>query len=61
MHMVAEGIKTARSVYNLSRKLEVEMPISHGIYGILYENLNPMEVLGQLMTRDLKDEMEDIR
>jgi len=58
MHMVAEGVKTAKSVYNLSRKLEVDMPISHGIYGILYNDLNPMEVLGQLMTRDLKHELD---
>jgi len=58
MHMVAEGVKTAKSVYNLSRKLDVEMPISHGIYGILYDDLDPMEVLEQLMTRDLKNELD---
>jgi len=58
MHMVAEGVKTAKSVFNLSRKLGVDMPISHGIYGILYNDLNPMEVLGQLMTRDLKHELD---
>ncbi len=58
MHMVAEGVKTAKSVYNLSRKLGVDMPISHGIYSILYNDLNPMEVLGQLMTRDLKHELD---
>jgi glycerol-3-phosphate dehydrogenase (NAD(P)+) len=58
MHMVAEGVKTAKSVYNLSRKLDVDMPISHGIYGILYNDRNPMEVLGQLMTRDLKHELD---
>jgi len=58
MHMVAEGVKTAKSVYNLSRKLNVDMPISHGIYGILYKDLNPMEVLGQLMARDLKHELD---
>ena len=37
MRMVAEGVKTAKSVYNLSRKLGVEMPICHEIYYILYE------------------------
>ena len=58
MRMVAEGVKTAKSVYNLSRALDVDMPISHGIYGILYDDLNPMDVLGQLMTRDLKPELD---
>jgi glycerol-3-phosphate dehydrogenase (NAD(P)+) len=54
--MVAEGVKTAKSVYNLSKKLGVEMPISHQIYRILYEGLPPKEALNNLMTRDLKEE-----
>jgi len=56
--MVAEGVKTARSVYNLSRKRNVEMPISHEIYRILYEDLAPKEALYNLMTRDLKQEFD---
>ena len=56
MRMVAEGVKTAKSVYNLSRKLDVEMPISHQIYYILYEDLSPQEALQNLMARDLKQE-----
>jgi len=60
MHMVAEGVKTARSVYNLSRKLDVEMPISHAIYHVLYDDLDPKTALYQLMTRDLKQELDDI-
>lgn len=59
MQMVAEGVKTAKSVYNLSRKLEVEMPISHAIYRILYEDLPPREAAYQLMTRDLKYELDE--
>ena len=60
MHMVAEGVKTAKSVYNLSRKLGVEMPISHAIYHLLYEDLDPKTALHQLMTRDLKQELDEI-
>jgi len=59
MRMVAEGIKTAKSVYNLSRKLEVEMPISHEIYHILYDNVSPKEAVYRLMTRDLKHELDE--
>lgn len=61
MKTVAEGVKTARSVYDLSRHVEVEMPISHAIYHILYEGLAPKDAVFQLMTRDLKDELDDIR
>jgi glycerol-3-phosphate dehydrogenase (NAD(P)+) len=60
MRMVAEGVKTAKSVYNLSRKLKVEMPISHETYRILYEDLSPKEAVMKLMTRDLKQELDEI-
>jgi glycerol-3-phosphate dehydrogenase (NAD(P)+) len=59
MHMVAEGVKTARSVYNLSRKRGVDMPISHAIYHVLYDDLDPKTALYQLMTRDLKQELDE--
>ncbi len=61
MRMVAEGVKTARSVYSLSKKIGVEMPISHAVYAVLYEGLSPREAVYRLMTRDLKDEMDDLR
>ena len=59
MRMVAEGIKTAKSVYNMSLKLGVEMPISHEIYHILYDDVSPQEALLRLMTRDLKQELDE--
>jgi glycerol-3-phosphate dehydrogenase (NAD(P)+) len=58
MRMVAEGVKTAKSVYNLSRKLGVEMPISHEVYHILYDDASPKEAAHRLMTRDLKEELD---
>ena len=59
MRMVAEGVKTSKSVYNLSRKLEVEMPISSEIYHVLYHDVPPKEALFRLMTRDLKEELDE--
>jgi glycerol-3-phosphate dehydrogenase (NAD(P)+) len=59
MHMVAEGIKTAKSVYNFSREIGVEMPICHEIYHILYEDLAPKEAVYRLMTRTLKQELDE--
>ena len=58
MRMVAEGVKTAKSVYNLARKLAVEMPICEEMYAILYEGTSPEEAVYRLMTRDLKQELE---
>lgn len=59
MRMVAEGVKTARSVYNLSRHIDVEMPICEEMYHILYEDLSPQEALQRLMTRELKYELDE--
>ncbi len=56
MRMVAEGVKTAQSLFNLSNQLGIEMPISHEIYNILYNDASPRESLKRLMTRDLKHE-----
>ena len=54
MDMVAEGSKTTQSVYDLSKKYQVEMPISEGVYQILFNEKNPKEIVSELMTRDLK-------
>ena len=60
MRMVAEGVKTAKSVYNLSRKLGVEMPISHEVYHVLYDGIAPKEAVHRLMTRNLKQELDEV-
>jgi glycerol-3-phosphate dehydrogenase (NAD(P)+) len=56
---VAEGVKTTKSVYNLSKKLGVEMPIAEQVYYILYEDRDPKEALNVLMSRDLRQEHDD--
>lgn len=56
---VAEGVRTTKSVYNLSRKIGVEMPIAEQIYRILYEALDPKEALRMLMNRDLRREIDE--
>ncbi|PIP36092.1 MAG: glycerol-3-phosphate dehydrogenase [Desulfobacterales bacterium CG07_land_8_20_14_0_80_52_14] len=59
MRMVAEGVKTANSVYKLSERLGVEMPICGEVYRILYEDASPSEALHRLMTRELKQEKDE--
>ena len=58
MRMVAEGVKTARSVFNLAKRMNVEMPICQAVYQILHEEMSPAEAVYQLMTRDLKNELD---
>ena len=57
MNMVAEGIKTTKSVYDWSIKNQVEMPITKAVYHVLFDNVDPSDALQQLMSRDPKDEI----
>ena len=56
MRMVAEGVKTAESVYRLSRKLSVEMPIVEKTFQILHEDKPARQAVTELMARELKAE-----
>ena len=58
MKMVAEGIKTTRSVYNLAQQRGIEMPICDQIYRILYEDQPPEKAVVELMQRELKHELD---
>jgi glycerol-3-phosphate dehydrogenase (NAD(P)+) len=57
MNMVAEGVKTTRSVYDWSNKLGIEMPITGAIYRVLFEQEDPKDMLYDLMTRNPKEEI----
>lgn len=56
MRMVAEGVKSAESVYLLARSLGVDMPIVEKTYQILHENMPARQAVMELMARDLKAE-----
>ncbi len=56
MQMVAEGIFTTKSVYQLSQKVKVEVPICTEVYKILYEDKDPIVATTDLMTRQPKEE-----
>jgi len=56
MQMVAEGVETSRSASQLSKKLNVETPITDEVYKILFEDKDPVKATTDLMTRDMKME-----
>lgn len=60
MTMVAEGVNTAKSTYNLANKTGVEMPIVNEVHKILFEDKPPHESMKDLMTRQAGAEMEGI-
>ena len=56
MVMVAEGVKTTASAYELSKRENIEMPITKQVYLSLFEDKPPVEAMKDLMTRDAKIE-----
>ncbi len=56
MTMVAEGVETTKSVYQLANKNNIDMPITTQIYKALYENKSPIEAVKDLMQRQFKPE-----
>lgn len=58
--MVVEGIKTTKSAYELSKKHNIDLPITKELYKLLYENSDVKESVPNLMGRDKKHEMENL-
>jgi glycerol-3-phosphate dehydrogenase (NAD(P)+) len=57
MKMVAEGVETTRSTHALALRTNAEMPITHQMYKILFEDRHPGAAMQELMTRQAKDEV----
>ncbi len=53
---VAEGVKTAKSAYDLSVREGVTMPITHEVYSVLYQGKDPRQAVVDIMTRELRAE-----
>jgi len=53
---VAEGVATALSAFELSRKQGIEMPITEQIYEVIYKEKTPENAVSMLMNRTLKSE-----
>lgn len=53
---IAEGYPTARSAFQLARKLSVETPIIDEVYAVLYEGKNVAQALQDLTGRESKSE-----
>ncbi len=56
MVMVAEGVRTARSAWELARKTGIEMPIVDEVYAMLYEGRDARTAMEELMMREPKAE-----
>lgn len=60
MKMVAEGVKTARSVVTIADRVGVEMPIAEQVVAVLDGEVSAAEVIVALMSRSAKAESHGI-
>ncbi len=57
MVMIAEGVATTRSIHDLGKKYNVELPIVNEVYQVLFKDKDPLRAAADLMTRDAKREI----
>ena len=55
--VVAEGVTTARSAFQLSRQAGADTPIIDEVHACLYDGKDPQEIVRDLMQRDAKPEI----
>ena len=57
---VAEGVPCAKAVRELAQRMQVEMPITNAVAGVLFDGDLPQEMVQQLLARDPRDEANRI-
>lgn len=60
MGMVVEGITTTQTAFELSRKYEVEMPITDQLFQVLFHGKDPNQAVSDLMNRGKTGELEEM-
>jgi glycerol-3-phosphate dehydrogenase (NAD(P)+) len=58
--MVAEGVSTVKSAYELIRKLNIQASIMQETYKVLHENKAPEKALEDLMRIEISTEFSGI-
>ncbi|MCP4922979.1 MAG: NAD(P)-dependent glycerol-3-phosphate dehydrogenase [bacterium] len=53
---LTEGAYTAKAVYNISKEYNLDLPLSRGLYEILYEEKPPKDILSALLSRPINGE-----
>ncbi|MEM9881958.1 MAG: NAD(P)H-dependent glycerol-3-phosphate dehydrogenase [Planctomycetota bacterium] len=53
---VVEGVPTTRAVVALAERHAVEMPITAAVHDVLFRDLDPLDAISRLMSRQLKTE-----
>ena len=57
--MVVEGYHALKAAMELSKKYNVELPITEAVYNVMIDGMSPRDAMYTLMTRDMKSELID--
>lgn len=57
---IVEGVRTTTAVYQLAQQLNLDLPITNAVYGILYEGKEARQQVEHLMNRMAKPENSDL-
>jgi glycerol-3-phosphate dehydrogenase (NAD(P)+) len=52
----AEGVKSCRSILDLARAHDVEVPITEAVVRVCHEGEEPARMVGEIMSREAKSE-----
>ncbi|MGL4847964.1 MAG: NAD(P)H-dependent glycerol-3-phosphate dehydrogenase [Clostridium sp.] len=55
--MIVEGVKACKAFHELNSKINVSMPITEGLYNVLFKGKKPDDVVLELMGREKKNEV----
>ncbi len=53
---VVEGVETTKAVVALASRYRVDVPITAAVHAVLFENVDPIDAIAQLMAREQKAE-----
>jgi len=56
MKMIAEGVYTTQAIHQYAVAENLDLPITAGVYDVLYEGADPLDKLSELMSREPKRE-----
>jgi len=51
-----EGIRSAKTVYELAKTAHIQVPIVTAVYRVLYQGARPSDMVAEMMARPLKEE-----
>jgi len=54
--LTAEGIRSAKLVYDIAEKNNLDVPIISSVYKVMYENYAPREITKLIFSREHKFE-----